>query len=305
MQKVQPANHDPGAAMSRFSTSLLGEAKTLLLTTDGSDYSEGAVQEAIFFGQACQTRVIVLHVVKVEAESLKSANAGVTRKQREITPHFERIRKMARDSGVECETVILGSSVPEHAIVEQARMRGADVILMGRHGRAGRLYLMIGSMTAKVIGLGFPMVLVLPKESMITGTHVLVAVEDSPSSRLAVEEALSLGMCCVTLRRLTFVAVAKRERDMDKARAMVEAIRERGREKWPHLEFEAAASVGNPSNVLVRAAEERKVDMIMIGGVDQSPLPRMFTGRVTKEVCGWAHCAVLVVTAQAETEVHG
>ena len=283
--------------MNRFSTSLLGEAKTLLLATDGSNYSDGAVQEAIFFGQACQARVVVLHVVRIDTESLKSANAKVTRRQQEIAPYMEAVRKMARDSGVECETVVVGSSVPEHAIVEQARMRGADVILMGRHGRAGRLYLMVGSMTAKVIGLGFPMVLVLPKESLLTGTHVLVAVEDSPSSRLAVEEALSLGMCCVTLQRLTFVAVAKRESGLGAARKMVEDVCARGREKWPHLQFEAVADVGHPSNVIVRAAEERGVDMIMIGGVNGSRLPRMFTGRVTKEVCGWAHCAVLVVTA--------
>ncbi|NCC26433.1 MAG: universal stress protein [Deltaproteobacteria bacterium] len=283
--------------MSRFSTSLLGEAKTLLLSTDGSQYSEGAVQEAIFFGQACQAKIIALHVVKIEAESLKSANAGVTRKRKEIAPHFEEIRKMARDAGVECETLVVGSSMPENAIVEQAQLRKADVILMGRHGRAGRLYLMVGSMTAKIIGLGFPMVLVLPKESMLTGTHVLVAVDDSPNSRLAVEEALSLGMCCVTLERLTFVAVAGRQRGLDKAMAMAEAACARGREKWPHLRFEAVADVGHPSNIIVRAAEERHVDMIMIGGMSPSPLPRMFTGRVTKEVCGWAHCAVLVVTA--------
>jgi nucleotide-binding universal stress UspA family protein len=283
--------------MNRFSTSLLGEAKTLLLATDCSPYSDGAVQEAIFFGQACQARVVVLHVVRIETESLKSANAKVTRRQREVAPYLDEIRRMARDSGVDCEVVVVGSSVPEHAIVEQARMRGADVILMGRHGRAGRLYLMVGSMTSKVIGLGFPMVLVLPKESLLTGTHVLVAVEDSPGSRLAVEEALSLGMCCVTLQRLTFVAVARRESGLDAARKMAEDVCARGREKWPHLQFEAVADVGHPSNVIVRAAEERGVDMIMIGGVNDSPLPRMFTGRVTKEVCGWAHCAVLVVTA--------
>ena len=283
--------------MNRFSTSLLGEAKTLLLATDGSNYSDGAVQEAIFFGQACQARVVVLHVVRIDTESLKSANSKVTRRQQEIAPYMEEVRKMARDSGVECETVVVGSSVPEHAIVEQARMRGADVILMGRHGRAGRLYLMVGSMTAKVIGLGFPMVLVLPKDSLLTGTHVLVAVEDSPNSRLAVEEALSLGMCCVTLQRLTFVAVAKRESGLGAARKMVEDVCARGREKWPHLQFEAVADVGHPSNVIVRAAEERGVDMIMIGGMVSGPLPRMFSGRVTKEVCGWAHCAVLVVTA--------
>jgi nucleotide-binding universal stress UspA family protein len=283
--------------MNRFSTSLLGEAKTLLLSTDGSDFSEGAVQEAIFFGQACQAKIVVLHVVRIDAESLKSANSRVTRKQQEVAPYLERIRRMARDSGVECETVVVGSSVPEHAIVEQARVRKADVILMGRHGRAGRLYLMVGSMTAKVIGLGFPMVLVVPSEALITGSHVLVAVDDSPSSRLAVEEALSLGMCCATLERLTFVSVAKRKGGLDAARRMVEDVCERGRQKWPHLHFEAVAGVGHPSNVIVRAAEERGVDMIMIGGVSDGPLPRMFTGRVTKEVCGWAHCAVLVVTA--------
>ena len=283
--------------MTRFSTSLLGEAKTLLLSTDGSDFSEGAVQEAIFFGQACQAKIVVLHVVRIDAESLKSANSKVTRRQQEIAPYLERVRRMARDSGVECETVVVGSSVPEHAILEQARVRKADVILMGRHGRAGRLYLMVGSMTSKVIGLGFPMVLVVPSEALITGSHVLVAVDDSPSSRLAVEEAMSLGMCCVTLERLTFVAVSKRKSGLDGARRMVEDICERGRQKWPHLHFEAVAGVGHPSNIIVRAAEERGVDMVMIGGVSDGPLPRMFTGRVTKEVCGWAHCAVLVVTA--------
>ncbi len=283
--------------MNRFSTSLLGEAKTLLLSTDGSDFSEGAVQEAIFFGQACAAKVVVLYVVRIDAESLKSANSKVTRRQQEVAPYLERVRRMARDSGVECETVVVGSSVPEHAIVEQARVRKADVILMGRHGRAGRLYLMVGSMTAKVIGLGFPMVLVVPSEALITGSHVLVAVDESPSSRLAVEEAMSLGMCCATLERLTFVSVAKRKGGFDAARRMVEEVCERGRQKWPHLHFEAVAGVGHPSNIIVRAAEERSVDMIMIGGVSDGPLPRMFTGRVTKEVCGWAHCAVLVVTA--------
>ena len=104
-------------------------------------------------------------------------------------------------------------------------------------------------------------------------------------------------MCCATLERLTFVSVAKRKGGLDAARRMVEDVCERGRQKWPHLHFEAVAGVGHPSNVIVRAAEERGVDMIMIGGVSDGPLPRMFTGRVTKEVCGWAHCAVLVVTA--------
>jgi nucleotide-binding universal stress UspA family protein len=125
--------------MDRFATSLLGEAKTLLLATDGSPFSDGAVQEAIFFGQACSAKIVALHVAKVEAESLKSANATVMRRQRAIAPHLEQIRAMAQDCGVECDTVVVGSSFRNTPCRAGSHAR-ADVILMGRHGRAGRLY---------------------------------------------------------------------------------------------------------------------------------------------------------------------
>lgn len=162
--------------MERFSTSLLGQASTLLLATDGSHFSDGAVQEAIFFGQACQAKVVVLHVVPVDAESIKAANSAVMKRQHELTPHLDQIRKMARDSGVELEVVVIGSIKPERTIVEQARIRKADAILMGRHGRAARMSLLVGSMTAKVIGQGFPRVLVVPKDFLITGANVLLAM---------------------------------------------------------------------------------------------------------------------------------
>jgi nucleotide-binding universal stress UspA family protein len=102
-------------------------------------FSEGAIQEAIFFGQACRARVIVLHVVNTQAESISAANFAVRQGWEELAPHFEHIRTMAKDSGVEIEEVVVGSSKPERTIVEQARLREADVILMGRRGKSGRL----------------------------------------------------------------------------------------------------------------------------------------------------------------------
>ena len=84
--------------MERFSTSLLGEAKTLLLATDGSHFSDGAIQEAIYFGQTCRARVVVLHAVSVDAESIRAANSTVMQRRHELAPHFDRIRKMAQDS---------------------------------------------------------------------------------------------------------------------------------------------------------------------------------------------------------------
>ena len=283
--------------MDRFSTSLLGEAKTLLVATDGSRFSEGAIQEAIFFGQACAAKVIILHVVSIQAESISAANFSVRQGQQELAPHLDHIRAMARDGGVEIEMVVVGSSKPEKTIVEQAKLRGADVILMGRHGKSGRLSLMVGKMTSKVIAQGFPRVLVAPKDFIITGSHILVAADDSPNSRQAVQDALSLGRSCATLQRITVLAVARKENELLQAQVLTEAICEQGRQAGLTVPMEPLAVVGDAAKSIVETALQRQADMILVGGRGKTGLAKMLKGHVTELVIGKAHCAVLVVTA--------
>lgn len=282
--------------MERFSTSLLGQAKTLLLATDGSSFSDGAVQEAIFFGQACRARMVVLHVVHTEAESIKAANSTVMQRRQEMDPHLDQIRKMARDSGVELEVVVVGSGSPEKTIVEQARLRKADVILMGRHGKTGRLSLLVGNMTAKVIGQGFPRVLVVPKNFLITGSHVLLALDGSANSQLAAQETMSLGRTCTTLERLTILAVVKKDEEQPRARALVDEVCAQCRQEGLPVACEPLVLTGSPADLIVEAARDRDVDMILMGGRGKSFRAKMLMGRVTEKVIGRAHCAVLVVT---------
>lgn len=283
--------------MERFSTSLLGQAETVLLATDGSHFSDGALQEAIFFGQACRAKVIVLHVVQVEAESIRAANSKVMQRQQEMTPYLDQVRKMARDSGVEIEIVVVGGGNPEKTIVEQARLRKADAILMGRHGKTGRLSLLVGSMTAKVIGQGFPRVLVVPKDFLITGAHILLALDGSPNSRQAVQEALSLGKTCTTLQRLTVMAVVKKDDEAPQARELVDEVCRQCQSADLRVACDPLVQNGNPAPLIVEAARERKVDMILMGGGGKSFMGKMLMGSVTKHVIGGAPCAVLVVTA--------
>ncbi len=282
--------------MDRFSTSLLGQAKTLLLATDGSHFSDGAIQEAIFFGQACRARVVVLYVVHTKAESLRAANSTVMQRQQEMAPHLDQIRTMARDSGVELEVMAVGSNSPEKTIVEQARLRKADVILMGRHSRTGRLSLLVGSMTAKVIGLGFPRVLVVPKDFIITGAHVLLALDGSPNSRQAAQEAISLGRTCTTLQRLTVISVVKKDDDQPQAQQMIDEICNQCSQEGLRAVCDSLVLTGDPTDLIVQTAKDRNVDMILMGGRGKSFMAKMLMGRVTEKVIGRAHCAVLVVT---------
>lgn len=283
--------------MDRFSTSLLGEAGTLLLATDGSAFSDGAIQEAIFFGQACRARVIVLHVVQTRAESIVSAHFAVRQGQQELAPHLEEIRRMARDSGVELEVVVIGSGRPEQAIVEQAHLRGADVILMGRHGRAGRLSLLVGKMTKRVIDQGFPRVLVAPKDFIITGRRLLVAVDDSANGRQAVREALSLARTCATLERLGVLSVAPKEADRPQHQALTEAVCAEAARLGPAPACVPLAAVGDPAACIVDRARADGADMIIIGAWRRGAMARLLRGHVAEQVIGTAPCGVLVVTA--------
>ena len=59
---------------------------------------------------------------------------------------------------------------------------------------------------------------------------------------------------------------------------------------------EPLVQVGDPAELIVQAARERGVDMILMGGRGKRFMAKMLMGRVTENVIGRAHCAVLVVT---------
>lgn len=284
--------------MEHDSISLFGEAKILLLATDGSSFSDGAIQEAIFICQARNARLIVLHVVSIDAESVRAAHSLLIQRQQEIEPHLTQLRKMADDSGITIEVLFISTSDPAKAIVEQARLHHADVIIMGRHGKAARMSLLVGNMTAKVISQGFPQVLVVPKDFVISGTHVLLAVDNSPNSTMAARELLSIGQRCHTLQRVTVMSVVKHPADLPQAQKLVNDVCQRTRESGLKASCEPLALVGNIVDSIVQFADNEKVDMILVGGRGRkNSMAKMLMGHVTENVIGRAPCAVLVVTA--------
>ncbi|MCL1979737.1 MAG: universal stress protein [Proteobacteria bacterium] len=289
--------------MDQSSDTLLGPTKTLLLATDGSLFSEGAVQEAIFFGQACRAKVIVLHAVPTRTESIGAANLALRQGWLDLAPHFDRIKGMADDSGVEIEIVVVGTSNLEKTLVEQARLRQADVIFMGRRGKANPWARLVGKTTTRVIAQGFPRTLVVPKDCTLSGRHILVAMNDSPNSRQAALEALGLGGSCPTLRQITVMTVARRQEELAGARQLVEAVCAQALQANLPLVCEPLVAEGDPAEAVVKAAREREVDMILIGGPGRSGLTKMLTGHVTEHVIGQAPCAVLVITAQDSADV--
>ena len=287
--------------MECSSDTLLGQVKTLLLATDVSLFSEGAVQEAFFFSQTCLAKLIILHVVPIKSESLQAANFALRQSQEALAPYFDHIRTMAQTSSADVEIAVIGSSNPAKAVVEQARLRKADMILMGRHGKRGHLSRLVGTTTSKVVAQGFPHVLVVPKEAALTGAHVLVGVDDSPNGRQAMQAAIRLSRQSKTFQHMTILSVSAKEEARQEAEALVQACCEQARADGQITECEPLVVTGETAQAIVTAARERQTDMIIVGGPGKTSLSKLLLGHVTENVIGRAHCAVLVVTAQDGT----
>jgi len=272
-----------------------GEVDTILLATDGTEYTEGAIQESIFFGQACNAKLIVLHVIKTDSEMAVSAHAQLAEKKNKVMPHLERIQSMAENEGIDCQIIVSGSFQPDKTIVDEAVKHKADVIIMGLCGKSGLKKFFIGSMTTKVIGHGFPKILVVPRDFLNNGEDILLASDGSKYSDLACQDVISMSKSCTTLTKITVLSVAEREHDLTAAQGNIDAIHNTFTKNGMKTEYTTSAVVGRPSEIIVETAKANNSDMIIVGGYGLSGVSKMLMGSTTERIIAMTPCAVLVV----------
>ena len=143
------------------SCAIMGFEK-ILLATDGSESVEAAIQEAINIAKVCSSRLYVLSVVEVNPEYEALAPNIVEKAETETKEHVDSVKNRAEKEGISCETIVHQGEEPYRFIVDEAKKTKVDMIVMGSHGRTGLKRLMMGSVTARVIGHAPCKVLVVP-----------------------------------------------------------------------------------------------------------------------------------------------
>ena len=133
--------------------------KHILLPTDGSQLSNVAIDNGLLFAKAVGAKVTGLYVIvqrppdsfedyaPIDVKTPGATHAAAEEARQCLYP----IEARAQAAGVPCETMSLQSESPHQAIIQAARLRGCDLIVMASHGRKGITGELVGSETARVI----------------------------------------------------------------------------------------------------------------------------------------------------------
>ena len=134
----------------------------ILLSTDGSDIARKGVEHGMALAKALNAKVTVITVTERLPVDIGSGHAGWIPPQ-EMFDNFDpackervgeilrEVRAIAERIGMSVELLHVPNAHPATAIIEAAKSRGCDLIVMASHGRRGLRKLFLGSQTSEVL----------------------------------------------------------------------------------------------------------------------------------------------------------
>ncbi|WP_435358925.1 universal stress protein [Haloarchaeobius sp. DFWS5] len=128
-----------------------GEYTHVLIPVDGSDVSLRAAEHGIAIAQRFGARVTVFHVVDEDLLPIDGRSKllveGLEAEAEEIVAE---VLDHALEVGIAAESEI-GHGSPAQEILATIEDTGADLVVLGSHGRSGLDKLLIGSVSERVI----------------------------------------------------------------------------------------------------------------------------------------------------------
>jgi nucleotide-binding universal stress UspA family protein len=280
----------------------------ILVCTDGSPDSEGAITAALQLAKATGSQVVLLEVIFYMAgyelqapDTLAPPVVNLELMQVQETAAKERLetwKAEAAKEGVSLSPLVRAGSSAYEGILEEVGETQPDLIIMGRHGYTGLTRLLMGSVTARVIGHSLCNVLVAPRGVGLDFSRLLVASDGSPFSEAAWDEALALAQAMGSA--LIAVAVATSDRDIPTATAAVRNMEAAAAAQG--IILDTMIPMGRPEEGIVKAADFKKASLIIVGSHGRTGLKRLLMGSVAERVIGLASCPVLVVKKKPEQQ---
>ena len=282
----------------------MGKYRKILVAVDGSESSRNALAQAFRFAVDEKCWITVTSVVppydgEIEIIGIRDIREALRKPCEEA---LRDARKYAEQERALIKTVCEEGEAHER-IVDLADAENCDLIIMGRRGLRPVEHLLVGRVTARVIGHSQRDVLVVPNGTTVGWKTIVLATDGSRYSMLAADRAIefaksyggSLKVLSVVDVPTEFYAEAPQAVDdlVRQAKGYVADVKKRSEAEG--VAAETFVGEAEAYQAITKLAAEQKADMIVIGSHGRTGLRRLLMGSVAETVIGYAPCPVLVV----------
>jgi nucleotide-binding universal stress UspA family protein len=268
----------------------------LLLATEHSEFDSGAEALAMALARRCQLPLGGVLPIVSNPEFEAAAPALATRADQQAAERIAAVHALAQAQGVSLAMQARRGPEPYQEIVDEARERGSDLIVIRRRGKRGFLAkLLLGEMVSRVVAHAPCSVLIVPRGAAMWQQRVLVAAEPGAQGQQLVALAGAVAAeCRLPISVVTVAEPGGQAQAQSFVETSVAQLRQRG------LDAEGRTLSGKPYEQILQAGRDLGADLIVMGSRGDAHLGRALIGGVAQKVIGLAEHPVLV----AHTDWH-
>lgn len=132
--------------------------QNIIVATDGSDIAMEAMKHAIDLAKSSGAKlsaVTVTEPFEMVAFAEQASVISPTDYKQSTAAYAEKVlgiaKSAAQEAGLECHTIHAENRYPYQGIIDAADANGADLIVIGSHGRSGIEGFLLGSQAVKLL----------------------------------------------------------------------------------------------------------------------------------------------------------
>ena len=277
--------------------------KNLLVAADGSSYSLQAEETAANLAKAFDSKVTVIHVTPHDIKHQPYPYAGVSDSIRnEVEGWFEQrgsqivqqAKALFAQEGVKAEVILEQFADPSDTILEVAKEKNSDTLILGNKGSSEIPNFALGGVTENILRHADRAVLIVKNKPDFS--KILVAHDGSKHAQRALDYAVQLGekyKSKITLLNVVQTMLTRVQEEA--AKGIGERVVSEAESHVKGVSMDKKVELGHPAKTIIDFAKKGNYDLIVMGRRGLNPVRRFVLGSVSDKVARHAQCSVLIV----------
>ncbi len=287
--------------------------KKILVPIDFSDFSDNALDYALFLADELGSQLCILHVMSTYRESsdekiyLQAIEESLQAREKELKEKIQALLNAVTSRGLTIKTDIIRSLSVPAGIINYLEEGDFDLVIMGNQGKTGISNWLPGSVSEKIIRLSPVPVLTIHKDwTKREINKILVPVDFSEGSRQVTRWAQEISESLKAKLEFLFVIEEDDYPDMYNIRFHFEEKENEKLEKEilenladftgiPLDRAEYTIKVGLAHHEIKEYSEESPVDLITMSKTGQNLFDKILIGSTTERIIRISICPVLTI----------